>query len=655
MNIRIISVFFVLFVITGCASQKKIKYLNDNKVQAGLALSNNYENELPELHVNQTQRDTFEVYDFEGRKTIIMNAIRDESGEMVATDIIQAAVVTARFRNVAERKGKVDIRFQIIVPPEMQDSKWQLRFNPEIYVLEDTLQLEPVIITGNEYRARQLKGYERYARFLSTIVSDTTKFINMRDLEIFIKRNIPDLYALKTDSTFISDERYATIYGVSARQAIDHYTSKFKIRLNNRRKARMGKMFNRYVKNPIITDNIRLDTILVNTDGEFVYEYVQPLNTRPKLTKVDVALSGNIFEEETRIYKIPKGEPLTFYISSFSTLLDSSERYLTRIVERRAEANTACWIAFESGKHNVDPAFGNNQNEINRIKGTLDDLLENKEFDLDSIIVTASCSPEGSYLMNTLLSKRRSESVSGYFEQYLKQRRDDLKHEMSYNLDDTFKDDQQERTKPKRIKFISRSNSENWPLFESLVEQDETLSNIQKEAFSNKLQIKDPDARERSLASEPYYRYLRETIYPKLRTVKFDFYLHRKGMIKDTVHTTVLDTTYMRGVQELRDKNYEAALALLLPYNDFNTAVAHIALDHNVSAMTILKRYKPIDKVEYLLAILYSRDGDDQQAVQHYMNAVNLNHSYIFRGNLDPEIAVLIKKYGLNKEDEEIE
>ena len=59
---------------------------------------------------------------------LIMNAIRDdETGEMVATDIINASRVVARFRNVAERAGYVSIGFDLIVPEEMYDSKWQLR------------------------------------------------------------------------------------------------------------------------------------------------------------------------------------------------------------------------------------------------------------------------------------------------------------------------------------------------------------------------------------------------------------------------------------------------------------------------------------------------------------------------------------------------
>ena len=62
-------------------------------------------------------RDTTLVTSDEG--PIIMNAVRDEDGNMVATDVIEAASVTARFRNVAERGGKVNIEFAVTVPQDM--------------------------------------------------------------------------------------------------------------------------------------------------------------------------------------------------------------------------------------------------------------------------------------------------------------------------------------------------------------------------------------------------------------------------------------------------------------------------------------------------------------------------------------------------------
>ncbi|MBQ1656062.1 MAG: hypothetical protein II053_04075, partial [Bacteroidales bacterium] len=180
--------------------------------------------QVREIKFGEQVRDTLQVVDFEGQEMLIMNAIRDEDGEMVATDRITASYVTARFRNVAERRGSVNLEFQVIVPKEMQDSKWQLRLDPDMFVLGDSLRLEPVIITGRDYRKAQLRGYQQYQKFLDSIITDTTRFINLRALEIFLERNIPQVYAFRGDTTYVSDEQFASAYGVTEKQAVDHYT-----------------------------------------------------------------------------------------------------------------------------------------------------------------------------------------------------------------------------------------------------------------------------------------------------------------------------------------------------------------------------------------------------------------------------------------------
>ena len=106
-------------------------------------------------------------------------------------------------------------------------------------------------------------------------------------------------------------------------------------------------------------------------------------------------------------------------------------------------------------------------------------------------------------------------------------------------------------------------------------------------------------------------------------------------------------------MEALRNHDYEKAVTLLRPYKDFNAALACSAMEYNQSARAILEGLPRTAKGEYLLAILHSREGDDQAAVQHYLNAVGADRSFIFRGNLDPEISVLIAKYGLNADPED--
>ena len=124
-------------------------------------------------------------------------------------------------------------------------------------------------------------------------------------------------------------------------------------------------------------------------------------------------------------------------------------------------------------------------------------------------------------------------------------------------------------------------------------------------------------------------------------------------MVKDTVHTTEVDSTYMAGLEALREREYEKALSLLKDYKDYNTAIAYVSLDYNASAMAILEGLDPTPQVQYMMALLYARKGDDRNAVQSYLNACHEDRSYVFRGNLDPEINVLIQRYGLNKETNE--
>lgn len=640
-------------LISSCATQRKLKDIRQGKItEVQLTLSKEVDH-LPEMKAAAVTRDTLKIKDDDGTDILIMKAIKDEeTGEMVATDVIDAATVTARFRNVAERSGKVDLAFQVIVPEAMMDSKWQLRFHPDLYIMEDSTRLDPVIITGTAYRKAQLRGYQQYDRFLARIIQDSTRFVNLKALEIFLKRNIPQIYAFKTDSTYVSDSVFYSVYGVSEQDAVEHYTNQIAKNRNERRKSRMDKMYRKYVKAPIVTEGIRLDTVIVDANGDFIYNYVQTINTRPKLRKADIVLSGEIYEQDERLYLIPRSEPLTFYISSISALADNTERYLTKVIERKASANTECRIDFEVGKSEVKPELGENAIGIHRIKETLASLLNNETYDLDSIVVSATASPEGAYSANNTLAQRRSEAVSKYFSTYIKEYGDSLLMEggVSMDLDGGHMRYTRQRMD---IGFTPRCIPENWEDLYTLVENDPVLNVDQKETFRQIYTIEDPDKREKTLQGRSYYSYLKESLYPRLRTVKFNFYLHRKGMVKDTVHTTVIDSTYMRGVQALKDMDYAGALALLSPYKDFNTAVAFMGLNRNANALQILEKLEKTPEVNYLLAVLYSRRGEPEKAVECYLRSCRQNRSYVYRGNLDPEISALIKTYGLNQEEEE--
>lgn len=638
-----------VFVLS-CGGPSKIRNVQEKQLSAQLVLPQ--ESDIPELEFRQSKSDTVVVKDESGKDVLIMKAIRDEeSGEMVATDVLQAAIVTARFRNIAERRGKIDLNFQVVVPKDMQDGAWQLRFYPDMFILGDSTRLEPVVITGRDYRRAQLKGYQQYEKFLSKIISDTTKFINVKQLERFLARNIPDVFAFKTDSTEVSDEMFFSYYGVSEQEAVEHYTNSLAKRRNARRLRDRDKMFRRYVKAPIVSEGIRLDTVIQDINGDFVYNYIQTINTRPKLRKVDILLSGSIYEQDKKIYTIPRSEPLTFYISSISSFADPTEHYLTRVIERRAEANASYRIEFAQGRSEIRLDLADNYEQIGFVKDNLTDLLRNEVYDLDSIVVTANASPEGSWATNGALSKRRGEAVVRYFEDFMNDYRRQVAREGGFSVDEQGNVVSTRTTIP-RIRFITRSVPENWELLDRLVRNEYRLTNEQKERYFSHEGIRDKDQREARMKGDDYYHFLVDSLYASLRVVDFEFHLARKGMVKDTVHTTELDQRYMEGVQLLRDMDYDEAVKILGPYQDYNAAVAYMAAERNASAMLILQNLERTPQVNYLLAILHSRNGDAQKAIQCYMDACRQDQTYVHRGNLDPEISALIKLYGLNRQEE---
>ena len=617
-----------------CAPVRKMESVRSGAYVPGLALAEDVH--TPDVPVERLVSDTMMIKDADGRDLIIMKAVRDENGDMVASDVIAPSVVVASFRNVAERLGKVDLRFDINVPSDLTDSRWQLRLSPVMHIMGETVALDPVFITGNRYRAAQLRGYERYARFIDGIVTDSTLFIRKNELELFLRRNLPDLYAFREDSSRVSDEQWSSAFGVTGEEAVEHYTDHFRKRMNARKASRKDKMFRRYVKAPIRTEALRLDTVVVAESGDITYAYVQTINTRPGLRKVEIELEGGVFEEDRELCKLPSPGMLTFYISSLSSFAEDRERFLTKVVSRRVEANTSCYIEFDAGKAEIRENLGENASEMGRIKQNILDILEDDKFDLDSVVITAFASPEGAAASNRDLALRRAGAASAFFSDYTTFLIDSLC--MAGDIP--------------RVDFVSHGGGENWRLFGTLVESDTLVPPADLETIREKMEIADFDLREASLRQLGCYAHLRDNIYPRLRMVRFDFHLHRKGMVKDTIHTTIPDTVYRAGVQALKDRDYEHALELLLPYRDYNTAIAFVSLGRNHNAMDILLKLDRTPQVEYMLALLYSRYGDDRNAVQHFLNACSADRNYVFRGSLDPEIAILINHYNLNLYDQ---
>lgn len=616
-----------LWLAVACSTSAKLKNIRTGASDASISLQ---QQERPvELSTDNGPRpqDTIIVKDLNGKDVFLMRAVQDNDGEMIASEVLEPAVITATFRNVAERMGKVDLAFRIHVPAPLQDPSWQLRFYPILIIQQDSLQLDPVHVTGSAYREKQLRGYRQYEAFLNSIIKDSSLLRNEQQIRRFWERN------------------YEKIASVDVRQVLTHYQWSGRIRRNNRRQARAEEVFRRKVKNPLPEYNLYLDTLHRGEFQEIPVDYTYTLNTRPHLRKAELMLWGEIWREGERLYTMPATAPLTFYISSISTLLEEKTRYVQRIIERKASSNTVAYLDFHQGSTEIDTCLHENAYELARIEGNIMELVANETYDIDSLVITSTCSPEGSYLLNTRLARERGDAVRQYFEAFVERQKTLYQEEKQQTI--YLVCDSSLMTSPLYdFSLLTRSIPEDWQRLADLIRKDSLLQ--QPQALLELIESPLPeDIKEIKIRQMPDYPRLYQVLYPLMRTVRFDFHLHRKGMVKDTLHTTETDTTYEAGLQALRERDFEKALARLRPYEDYNTALACLCLDYNHTARSILEHLPPGGKREYLLAMACARLNDIPTALEHLLLSVEYDPSLRFRGNLDPEIAQLIREYRL--------
>lgn len=128
-----------------------------------------------------------------------------------------------------------------------------------------------------------------------------------------------------------------------------------------------------------------------------------------------------------------------------------------------------------------------------------------------------------------------------------------------------------------------------------------------------------------------------------MRAVKLRCHLRRVGTVKDTIHTTELDTAYLRGRQLLEKRKYAQALYVLHDYRDRNTAIALLSLGQDREALHILEALPATAISEYLRAIACSRLGRKAEGRRHFLEACRRNEHMEYRAALDPEIDELLK------------
>ena len=546
-------------LLSSCSTVVRMNINDLRKQNAGVSLflptQTPRESDTYKYIVSKPDTDTLTMTGNDGRKYYLMRGTMDSTGTANLSEPLNEVVITAKFKNIAERNGSVRMAFDIHVPSTMLNPQWQVRLTPKAVLSEDTL--------------------------------------------------------VDTDSI-------RGLYGISLEEAREHFMKTLAIQRNNIKKSQTDEKYRRFVKDPVITYGFRLDTLIGDNTEDFRYTYHQALGTRPGLRQIDVCLTGGIYYQGEKLYSIPPSEPVTFYVSSFATMTEDIQRYVTKVIERRVELNTRAAINFMAGRSDIDTGYMDNHAELQYIQSIISGLLSSGEYLADSLIITASCSPEGSYRFNSQLARKRAESIAGFID-------------------------------GKDFRLIERHIPENWERLYDLIRKDSTVNDLN--GILDICAETSHDKREHLLSAHPEYPYIKEHLYPVLREVEFQFCLHRKDMVKDTIHTTEPDTVYSAGVQAIKDRDYSKAVRLLGSYRDINSALAFLAMDYNASAMNILEDLPVSGKRDYLLAVAHSRNGNEKKAVEYFLSAVNQERSLRFRGNLDPEISRLIGKYDICAEN----
>lgn len=377
------------------------------------------------------------------------------------------------------------------------------------------------------------------------------------------------------------------------------------------------RMFNRLVKFPYPED-ARLDSV-VERRGMMEYYYSQEVPTDEISKRMTVTLQGKVVGIDDSAYTLPSSDTLSYVVSSMLSFVDTVPRYRIRIIDKYVTVTDRSYIQFMVGRTDVKEDLGENRAQLDKIETLMRRILEQQEFYVDTITLTAASSPDGRTALNDAIAEGRARALKRYLACRFGRQIDTL--------------------------LTLRRVAEDWAELASRIRTDSEIGN-RKAILELIAAEKNPDRREQIIRQRfpKDYAYIRSMIYPQLRAVNFRYNLRRKGMVKDTIHTTELDTAYARGVELLQKRKYAEALYILNEYNDRNTVVAHLSMGHDERALELLETLPKDAVTEYLRAIACSRLERKEEGREHFLQACRLDPRMEYRANLDPEITELLKR-----------
>lgn len=638
---------------------------------------------------NARRMDTSRVYSAETEKMLKEKYTTYDKDEVTGENIMNISLadvtIVAKSRNIPERAGKISLDFKVEVPASLINNKWQIRLTPYADKNGRIIEFDKILLSGAQFIKQQSKGYQMYQNFINSIIPDSAYMQYLFDSKGYQKAlfDIEEQFYYSWQKDLLSQQRFvdwrsirnkrhllfnglmernrSTVNPKSWKKVLPQYwlerdlseapgrwnnylspeykleqktiTAEDSIEIskrffdykrmmeNERKKALIDDKYKEYIRFP--RESCKLDTV-IQVGDKFEYYYSQKIDADEAIKKINVMINGEVIALDESRYKLPQTDTLTYYISSMVQFLDRSPKYKRIIVSRHAQTNMTAYITYGVGSTKFIESIGKNKAEIDRVLETLHSLTYSGELVLDSVNMIATASPEGDNFANKKLSGLRANELK----QYLMKRTDDTE---SLAL------------------FKPYALGEDWDKLTELIRMDANIRN-RSEILAAISSTGSNDLKESLLRKYPDYPYIRKELYPQLRAVNFKFHLHRKEMIKDTIHTSVIDTAYMDAIKLLENRKYSAALATLDEYRDYNTGVCLMSLGYDQRAIEVLQGLPQNDNTYYLLAILYVREKRIKEAVEAFEKACQLEPSKWYRGLLDPEINQIITDFKLNFE-----
>lgn len=618
----------------------------------------------------------------ESEPMILSAVVEDNEGGLVAKGKLSPVVVTANHKRVSVRGGKIRLGFDVHIPAAFCSEEWQVRLRPKLFWERDSMELERVMATGELYRSSQMRGYEKYRKFLSSIIPDSVDFVKAFTylflLENFSARNFKEL-AVTTGrpegGAVRSGEQAAGRTGKDGQKG-----SAGKENVNGNREEMSGaesaaaeelaksnaRRNDKERGMSVSEEMVRVGEFGVTEDEAIEYyikHYLVNLNNRRKARLEEVfrrCVKDPIDTSGIRLDTIIRGGEgdIIYRYSQDVKAADGMKKlrltfsggvfaYGRKLYDFPKSDTLAYYVSSFSRFLDESPLYLTARVERDVVVSTIAFI----EFKVGSWTVDESLGE----------NYREIERIKANFDSLQLNKEfvtdsvdivSSCSPEGSYATNSRLSKKRAESVKEYFASYLKRGQKffktdhipENWELLRRYILEDE---NIQfKQQLLEVLKTEDPDAREERLSKCKDYRYIRSSIYPILRRIDFSFHLHRKCYDTLTVEAP-LDENYLKGLSLLKERHYKDALEILRPYRNINTAICYLSLDYNASAIDVLKDLKQTPEVLYLQAVAMLRRDEKESAARLLMASIEADPDMSFKAALDPEMEPLMEEMGV--------